>query len=169
MPFLGVYNALRKESAKMTLCHHKLLLFVWKSWSENFVKHKIKWNVVSPLKLWPQQFSVYFCANDSLLFCHTNLESCRRLGSLLNDFCQNSRQLINFHKLSLSFSKNATSHDLHITSSVFNITHHDNLGKYLGCPMFEGRSLVETYSKLVNSWAVKLRRPITSPKYRDWP
>ena len=50
-------------------------------------------------------------ADDSLLFCRSNLESCQRLNRLLANFCQNLGQLINFHKSSIIFSKNATAHD----------------------------------------------------------
>ena len=96
-------------------------------------------------------------ADDSLLFCRTNLESCRLLGNLLNKFCQSSGQLINFHKSSLTFSKNATMHDRQIASSVFNITHQDSLGKYLGCPVFQGRPKSETFLDLVNKTASKLQ------------
>ena len=60
-------------------------------------------------------------ADDSLLFCRTNLETCQLLDRLLNNFCQNSGQLINYHKSSIIFSKNATTHDKRIVSSVFNI------------------------------------------------
>ena len=44
-------------------------------------------------------------ADDSLLFCRTNLESCRHLSTLLSKFCQTSGQLINFCTLSLTFKK----------------------------------------------------------------
>jgi len=76
-------------------------------------------------------------ADDSLLFCQTNLETCRRLSNVLSDFCRSSGQLINFHKSSLTFSKNATTHDKQVVSSVFNITQQSTLGKYLGCPVFK--------------------------------
>ena len=44
----------------------------------------------------------------------SNLESCRHLSEVLSDFCQSSGQLINFHKSSLTFSKNAR----HMTSKL---------------------------------------------------
>jgi len=46
-------------------------------------------------------------ADNSLLICRTNLQLCQRLSALLNDFCQKSRQLINFQKSSLTFLRNA--------------------------------------------------------------
>ena len=87
----------------------------------------------------------FLFADDCLLFCRTNLESYRELSSVLNKFCQSSGQLINFHKSLLTFSSNATVHDKQIVSSIFNITHQDNLGKYLGCPLFKGRPKTETF------------------------
>ena len=96
-------------------------------------------------------------ADDSLLFCRSNLESCQRLNRLLVDFCRKSGQLINFHKSSITFSKNATALDKQVVASVFNITHQDSHGKYLGCPVFKGRPKLETFSELVNKTASKLQ------------
>jgi len=95
--------------------------------------------------------------DDSLLFCKTNLESCCHLNKLLSNFCQSSGYLINFHKSSLTFSKNATAHDRQIVSSVFNITHQDSLSKYLGCPVFKGRPNATVFIDLVNKTASKLQ------------
>jgi len=96
-------------------------------------------------------------ADDSLLFCRTNLETCRRLSNVLSKFCHSSGQLINFHKSSLTFSKNATTHDKQIVSSVFNITQQSSLGKYLSCPVFQGRPNKVTFSDLTNKTAAKLQ------------
>jgi len=76
---------------------------------------------------------------------------------LLSKFCQSSGQLINFQKSSLTFSKNASAHDRQVVSSVFNITHQDSLGKYLGCPVFQGRPNTATFLDLVNKTASKLQ------------
>jgi len=42
-------------------------------------------------------------------------------------------------------------------SSVFNITHQDNLGKYLGCPVYQGRPTTDSFSPLVSRTAEKLQ------------
>jgi len=108
-------------------------------------------------------------ADDSLLFCRTNLESCRHLGNLLSKFCQSSGQLINFHKLSLNFSKNASAHDRQVVSSVFNITHQDSPGKYLGCPVFQGRPNTATFLNLIRHLlSYNLRRRNISLKLEKW-
>ena len=75
------------------------------------------------------KFSCLLFADDSLLFCRTNLESFYELSYILHNLCHNSRQLINFHKSSLTFSSNAYAYDKQIVSSIFNITHQDNLGQ----------------------------------------
>ena len=41
-------------------------------------------------------------------------------------------------------------HDRQVVSSIFNIKHHVNLGKYLGYPVFKDRPKSETFSKIVN-------------------
>jgi len=96
-------------------------------------------------------------ADDSLLLCRTNLESCQKLLGILNNFCHQFGQLINFQKSSLTFSKNSNPHDRRIVNSIFNIKQQDNLGKYLGCPVFMGRPNVHTFSDLVNKTAAKLQ------------
>jgi len=42
-------------------------------------------------------------------------------------------------------------------SSVFNITHQDNLSKYLGCRVFKGRPNINTFLELVNKITAKLQ------------
>jgi len=79
------------------------------------------------------------------------------LLSVLSDFCHQSGQLINFHKSLLTFSRNASAHDKRIVSSVFNITRQDNLGKYLGCPIFQDRPTTDSFSPLVSRTAEKLQ------------
>ena len=89
-------------------------------------------------------------ADDSLLFCKAKLDTYCKLSSLLSEFCNQSRKLINFQKLVLVFSKNATSVAKAIVAGVFTIPHRDSLGKYLGCPIFQGRTSSNTFFELVN-------------------
>jgi len=57
----------------------------------------------------------------------------------------------------LTFSDNATTHDKQIASSIFYITHQDNLGKYQACHIFKGRPKTENFLKLVSKIAAKLQ------------
>jgi len=111
------------------------------------------------LKLSPRAAKIpcLLYADDSPLFYRINLESCHELSSVLSTFCRNSGQLINSYKSSLTFSSNATCHDKKIISSIFNIIHQANLGKYLECQVFKGRPKIETFSDLVNRAAAKLQ------------
>ena len=108
-------------------------------------------------KISPRVNKIHLFADDSLLFYRSNLESCQRLNSLLVKFCRNSWQIINFHKSSITFSKNVTAYDKQVVSSIFDITHQDILRKYLGCLVFRGRPKLETFSELVNKTASNLQ------------
>ena len=90
------------------------------------------------LKIWPRSNTVpgLLFVDDCLLFCKANTTICAQLKSLLEKFCDNSGQLINYHKSVLTFSSNASSHQKDIVTGIFNIPHRTTLGKYLGCPLF---------------------------------
>jgi len=45
-------------------------------------------------------------ADDSLIFCKISYQACQKLKEILDTFCAQSGQLINFHKSSIVFSKN---------------------------------------------------------------
>ena len=91
------------------------------------------------IKLGPQtqRIPCLLFADDCLLFCKVETTTCNRLKSLLDTFCSRSGQLVNYHKSTLTFSSNATSNHRQVAAGIFNITHSDSLGKYLGCPVFQ--------------------------------
>jgi len=78
-------------------------------------------------------------ADDCLIFSKANYSTCCNLKTILDDFCESSGQMINFHKSSLTFSRNATHSQKHLASGLLNITRSDSLGRYLGYPAFQGR------------------------------
>jgi len=45
-------------------------------------------------------------ADDSLIFCKASSQACQKLKEMLDTFCAQSGQLINFHKSNIVFSKN---------------------------------------------------------------
>ena len=146
------------ESHKAILCHH-IIPYLYASFNKSSTESATKKKASIGFKITPKADKIpcLLFAYDSLLFCRTNLESCQHLDSLLNKFCQSSGQLINFHKSSLTFSKNASARDRQVVSSVFNITHQDSLGKYLRCPVFQGRPTTATFLDLVNKTSSKLQ------------
>ena len=89
-------------------------------------------------------------ADDCLLFCRADATTCTKLKSLLESFCAHSGQLINYHKSTLTFSTNATTSHRRLATSIFNITHSDSLGKYLGCPIFQKNPSTVTFQELVD-------------------
>jgi len=95
-------------------------------------------------------------ADDSLIFCKTSSEACRQLKNLLDLFCTQSGQLINFHKSSLIFSKNTCSTDKQLVAGIFNISHSSALGKYLGCSIFMGRPRADHFQNLLAKAVTKL-------------
>ena len=101
-------------------------------------------------------------ADDSLVFCKASAQTCHKLKEILDIFCAQSGQLINFHKSSIVFSKNTRSFDRHVVGGIFNIPHSSSLGKYLGCPLFQGRPSADLFQNLpaksftkLSNWKMK--------------
>ena len=78
-------------------------------------------------------------ADDSLLFCKASAQSCHKLKDILDTFCAQSGQVINFHKSSIVFSKNTSTFARQVVGGIFYIPHSSSIGKYLGCSLFHGR------------------------------
>jgi len=95
-------------------------------------------------------------ADDCLLFCKADVESCRRIKHILDDFCNSSGQLINYHKSTLTFSKKANSSHRRVVAGIFSITHTDSLGKYLGCPVFQKKPNRVVFEEIIEKTMSKL-------------
>jgi len=95
-------------------------------------------------------------ADDCLIFRKTNFSTCSKLKGMLNDFCVVSGQMINFHKPSLAFSKNTSNFHKQLVSGIMNITRSDSLGKYLGCPGFQGKPKASVFQDLLSRTMTKL-------------
>jgi len=87
--------------------------------------------------------------DDSLICCKSNLETCLKLLSILLQFCSQSEQLINFQRSALVFSKNATTTAKSFVAAVFSVPYRESLGKYLGCPIFQGKALPTSFFELL--------------------
>jgi len=55
-----------------------------------------------------QKIPCLMFADDCLIFSKANYSTCCKLKVILDDFCEVSRQMITFHKYSLTFSSNST-------------------------------------------------------------
>jgi len=75
-------------------------------------------------------------ADDCLLFCMSNQQTCSTLKAILDKFCSLSGQLVNFHKSVITFSKNITAAQKYTVMGSFNIPQSQSLGSYLGYPIF---------------------------------
>ena len=95
-------------------------------------------------------------ADDSLLFCKASAQSCHKLKDILDTFCAQSGQVINFHKSSIVFSKNTRSFDRQVVGGIFNIPHSSSIGKYLGCSLFQGRPSPALFQELPAKATAKL-------------
>jgi len=54
------------------------------------------------------------------------------------------------------YSKNATATQCQLVARIFNITHSESLGKYLGCPIFQQRINSGLFQPLINKVVRKL-------------
>ena len=72
-----------------------------------------------------------FFADDILIFCKASAQACQTLKEVLDTFCAQSGQLINFHKSSIVFSKNTRNLAKQVVGGIFNIPHSMSIGKYL--------------------------------------
>jgi len=97
-----------------------------------------------------------FFADDSLLFCKATAQACRTLKRILDSFCEQSGQLVNYHKSSIVFSKNTSNMDKQIVSGIFNIPQSAPIGKYLGCAIFQGRPAPDLFQNLIAKTNAKL-------------
>ena len=86
----------------------------------------------------------------------TNIGSCTKLKSIIDFFCSTSGQLVNYHKSALTFSRNATDIQKRLVTAIFNIPHRESLGKYLGCPVFQGQPSYSTLQEIINKATTKL-------------
>ncbi|KAL3525097.1 hypothetical protein ACH5RR_013469 [Cinchona calisaya] len=92
---------------------------------ENKEWHPIRFNVKGHL------VSHYLFADDILLFLKTSRTSISSVKAILDEFTVSSLT-INFDKFRILFSNNTSWNVKNAICSFLNITHTDNLGKYLG-------------------------------------
>ena len=93
------------------------------------------------IKISPRILSylIYYLLMIVFFFCKGNSVTCNRLRLILDQFCSSSGQLVKYHKFVLTFSKNASPNQKQMVTANFNISRTDSLGKYLACPVFQGR------------------------------
>lgn len=80
-----------------------------------------------------------FFADDNILFGKATMEGVMLMKAVVNEYESISRQLVNFKKLLIYFSKNAQDEIKGQTGRVLGVRISNNLEKYLGLPTMVGR------------------------------
>ncbi|XP_019167627.1 PREDICTED: uncharacterized protein LOC109163330 [Ipomoea nil] len=81
-----------------------------------------------------------FFADDSLLFFKANLQEALEVKRCLSVYESFSGQAVNFHKSSISFSRNTHEEIRELVSGVLTVSQAEDFGKYLGLPSVVGRN-----------------------------
>lgn len=102
-------------------------------------------------------------ADDSLLLLKINERSAHHLQNILGLYENCSGQTINKDKSSVMFSRNTNERDKSEVLSILNITTEARTEKYLGLPIYMGRSKSKTFAylkdrvwKRIQGWKEKL-------------
>jgi hypothetical protein len=101
-------------------------------------------------------------ADDLIIFAKATSAEAHSLNSVLQQYCGWSGQSINFNKSSIHFSKNTAHSVIQSIRGIFPFTTALNSSKYLGLPLFFGKSksldfkdIVEKVSGKIEGWRAK--------------
>ncbi|KAK5776842.1 hypothetical protein PVK06_044807 [Gossypium arboreum] len=97
-----------------------------------------------------------FFADDLILFGHAEEHQAQIIKNILDDFCNYSGHKINIRKTNIFFSKGVDSNSRKCISSFFGFQEVDNLGLYLGVPLFHERVTNNTLRFVVDKVRNKL-------------
>lgn len=102
-------------------------------------------------------------ADDSLLLFKVNERSAQCLQNVLNLYESCSGQIVNKDKSSIMFSKNTSQADRKMVMEILDISTEARNEKYLGLPVYMGRSRAKTFAylkervwKKIQGWKEKL-------------
>jgi hypothetical protein len=87
----------------------------------------------------------FLFANDLILFAKATSSKASTLKSCLDKYCMWFGQAINISKSSIHFSKNIAMSTINSISGIFPFKHASVSSKYLGLPLFFGKSKVATF------------------------
>lgn len=85
-------------------------------------------------------------ADDSLLFLKATTTEAEAVINVLNTYGKASGQQVNYHKSSLSFSRNTGSYQREEIGNMLGVVETADFGKYLGLPSFLGRNRSAVFS-----------------------
>ena len=84
-------------------------------------------------------------AGDCIIFAKATPKACLSINKVLHNFCSMSGQLVNFHKSSVQISNNIQGAMKRRLREELNIPISNDISKYLGCPIFQGRAKRSTF------------------------
>uniref|UniRef100_A0A803QIS8 Reverse transcriptase domain-containing protein n=1 Tax=Cannabis sativa TaxID=3483 RepID=A0A803QIS8_CANSA len=87
-------------------------------------------------------------ADDSILFCKSNIQACNAIKEALDQYQNISGQQVNFQKSSLFFSPNTSLTYQTLIQDYMQIPMTNHLDKYLGLPQCFGRSKSSSFNSL---------------------
>jgi len=110
------------------------------------------------VKISPQDTKILclLFVDDCLVFIKADHVNCQQLKLVLGSFCSASSQLINYHKSSLTLSRNASVHQKRVVIAILNVPQRTSFGKYLGCLVFQGLPSQSTFQELISKATAKL-------------
>jgi hypothetical protein len=115
------------------------------------------------------RISHLFFADDSLLFCRSNIAQWSNLTAILNSYERASGQKLNNSKTSIFFSKNTHLGDKKIILEFAGIPATSRYDKYLGLPAMVGRSRLKAFKSITGESVetpprLETKVPLTSRK-----
>uniref|UniRef100_A0A803NTC1 Reverse transcriptase domain-containing protein n=1 Tax=Cannabis sativa TaxID=3483 RepID=A0A803NTC1_CANSA len=87
-------------------------------------------------------------ADDSILFCNSNIQACNAIKEALDQYLKISGPQVNFRKSSMFFSPNTSLSYQTLTQDYLQIPTTNHLDKYLGLPQCFGRSKNSSFNSL---------------------
>ncbi|XP_061993460.1 uncharacterized protein LOC133711342 [Rosa rugosa] len=96
-------------------------------------------------------------ADDSMLYAKANLQACQAISNVLEVYGKASGQQVNFHKSSVTFSKNVGIVNQRLFASSLGVEVVESHEKYLGLPTFVGKNKTSTFQYIQERLNHKLK------------
>ena len=138
---LMVYSLRLEELDRETSYVHTFFALRMEALNQRLVKEANFHKSWIRIKLCPTSMIIpcLLFGDNCLLFCKTNPNSYNKIKNILDNFYSTLGQLVNYHKYALTFPRNTLPSPKQSVTIIFNIPHRESLGKYLGCPVFQGK------------------------------
>ncbi|KAL5766636.1 hypothetical protein ACOSP7_017253 [Xanthoceras sorbifolium] len=91
-----------------------------------------------------------FFADDSLVFCKANIQSCLVLKNILEVYSRGSGQLVNFQKSAITFSPNVLSGCKDSIQIIFDLARSQSHDRYLSLPTLVGKNRKKTFHSIID-------------------